>query len=76
MSTQPRDPETEEEDPALRPLLAVIQARYGDRLDETQLDQVAQQLGGLLRDAAGLRAYPLVNADEPFSIYRPYRKEW
>lgn len=76
MSTQPRDPNPEEEDPALRPLMTVIQTRYGDRLDEHQLDQVAQQLNGMLRDAAKLRSYPLVNADEPFSIFRPYRKEW
>lgn len=75
MSTQPHDP-AEDEDPALRPLMTIIEARYGERLDEQQLDQVKQQLNGLLRDAAKLRAFPLTNADEPFSIFRPYREEW
>jgi len=76
MSTQPPDPKTEDQDPALRPLLDIIQSRYGGRLDESQLDQVSEQLAGLLRDAARLRAYPLANADEPFSVFRPFRKEW
>ena len=44
-------------------------------LDEAGVVAVRAGAARLLDNAATLRAYPLVNADEPDFVFRPYRAE-
>ncbi|MEM4782659.1 MAG: hypothetical protein QXG03_14000 [Halalkalicoccus sp.] len=62
----------EDLDPA-EALLAYVEALYGDRLDEEDLEVVLAGIEGSLDSAAAFREVGLENADEPaygFSAYR------
>ena len=48
-----------------------IMARYGTRLSEAQKKQVRQQLEFAERGLGPLRAFPLVNGDEPATMFGP-----
>jgi hypothetical protein len=62
-----------ERPPGTDALLGYIEARYGDRLDEDQRAEVAEQIAGSLESAAVIGEVDLENGDEPafrFSAYR------
>ena len=52
----------------------VVRERYGDRLDDEQLEEVRKGVEGIFEAAESLREIKLENADEPFSLFVPYRK--
>jgi hypothetical protein len=55
--------------------LALVTARYGDRIPVAELERVRESVRGLRAAAAALAAFPLTNADEPDVLFRAYRGE-
>ena len=56
-------------------LFQMVSARYGDRLDAAQLEEVKKGVEAIAEAAKALRAVKLENGDEPLSIFTPYRAE-
>ena len=48
---------------------------YGDRLNEEQLAAVEASLDPIMDVLEKIRSFPLENSDEPYSIFKPYRKD-
>ncbi len=55
--------------------LALVTARYGDRIPAAELERVRESVRGLRAAADVLAAFPLTNADEPDVLFRVYRGE-
>jgi hypothetical protein len=51
--------------PQARSLAEVVRARYGDHLDDAQLQEVTKDLDRVVKNGERLRAAKLANADEP-----------
>ena len=58
-----------------RILLELVKKRYGDRLTEEQIEAVEKQVKNNLETAEKLRSVELENADEPYNVFKPYRRE-
>jgi len=58
-----------------RVFLELVRQRYGDRLTDEQLAEVEKQLTRGLQIAEELRKVELLNADEPYNVFKPYRRE-
>ena len=56
-------------------LFEVVRQRYGDRLDEQQLEAVRKEVGEIAENAEVLRAVKLDNGDQPFFVFEPYSKD-
>ncbi|MFW6193555.1 MAG: hypothetical protein ACOC83_08715, partial [Gemmatimonadota bacterium] len=54
-------------------LLDYVEARWGDRISEGELEEVRASIAGNLRAASSLREVPLENGDGPALRFRPYR---
>jgi hypothetical protein len=54
-------------------LMALIKARYGDRLTPEQVDGVRLGVQGVVEAVTALRAVRLANADEPHPSFSPVR---
>lgn len=52
-----------------------IKTLYGDRLNEEQLAAVEASLDPVVAVLEQIRAVPLENSDEPYSVFKPYRKD-
>jgi hypothetical protein len=55
-------------------LFKMVKDRYGDRLSAEELEEVRKGVEGIAKAAESLRAVKLENGDEPFSIFKPYKK--
>ena len=56
-------------------LLELVKKRYGDRLTEEQIAEVEKQIKNNLETAEKLRSVELENGDEPYNVFKPYRRE-
>jgi hypothetical protein len=56
-------------------MLALVRARYGDRLDASQLTAVRISIEAIVQASRALRAVRLTNADEPAQPFAAYRAE-
>jgi hypothetical protein len=54
---------------------ALVRHRYGHRLTAEQLEALRHLVHTLVEQAGALRAVPLVNADEPFQRFTPFRAD-
>lgn len=52
-----------------------VKTLYGDWLDEEQLAAVEASLDPMMSVLEEIRAMPLLNSDEPYSVFKPYRKD-
>ena len=52
-----------------------IKVLYEDRLDEEQLAAIEASFDPIIEVLKQIRAVPLENSDEPYSIFKPYRKD-
>ena len=52
-----------------------IKTLYGDRLDDEQLAAIEASLDPMMSVLDALRSMPLENSDEPFNVFKPYRKD-
>jgi hypothetical protein len=64
-----------EKSPIVEQLMATIVAQYGERLDDKGREIVRNGIERNLTNTAALAAYPLVNGDEPGSVFRAYQGE-
>jgi hypothetical protein len=70
-----QDPaEDDRPDPEVEARMALILARYGERLDDESRKAIYREVEGIVRRGRRLKDYPLDNGDEPFPIFHPYRK--
>lgn len=56
-------------------LFNMVRERYGDRLSGEELEEVRKGVERVVEAAEALRSVKLKNSDEPFSVFKPYRKE-
>ncbi len=56
-------------------LFGIVRERYGDRLNDDELEEVRKGVDALAEAAESLREVKLENGDEPFSVFTPYRGE-
>jgi len=52
-----------------------VKELYGNRLTEEQLAAVEASLDPMIKVLEQLRNIPLENSDEPYSVFKPYRKD-
>jgi len=52
-----------------------IKELYGDQLNDEQLSAVEASLDPMIKVLKQLRSVPLENRDEPYSVFKPYRKD-
>lgn len=64
-----------EKNPAVEQLMAVVEGQHGGRMDDKDREIVRAAIERNLTNTAALAAYPLVNGDEPGSVFRAYRGE-
>ena len=55
-------------------MMAVLRQRYGDRLDERELEEVSEAAKAIVKASEDMRAVELGHGDSPFSL-PPYRKD-
>ena len=55
-------------------VMAVLRQRYGDRLDEQELEEVGEAAKAIVKASEDIRAVELGHGDSPFSL-PPYRKD-
>ena len=55
-------------------MMAVLRQRYGDRLDERELEEVGEAAKAIVKASEDMRAVELGHDDSPFSL-PPYRKD-
>ena len=56
-------------------LFGLVKELYSDRLGPEELEEVRKGVERIVETSEELRAVKLGNWDEPFSVFRPYRKE-
>jgi len=56
-------------------LMELVKERYGERLTDEQLEHVSKSLNTVLDAGKALRETPLENSDEPYNVFRPYRRK-
>ncbi len=56
-------------------LFKIVQNRYGERLSPEELEEVRKGVERITETAEALRSVKLENWDEPFFIFKPYRRE-
>lgn len=52
-----------------------VKELYGDKLTEEQLAAIEASLDPMISVLEQLRSVPLENSDEPYSVFKPYRKD-
>jgi len=52
-----------------------VKELYGSRLTEDQLAAIKTSLDPMIKVLEQLRSIPLLNSDEPYSVFKPYRKD-
>jgi len=66
---------SEEENVVVEQRMAELIARYGARWSETELTLIRTRIGRSIKLGAALRTVPMLNADEPGNVLKPYRGE-
>lgn len=64
-----------EKDPVVERVMAVVEAEFGERLDEAGREKVRTGIERNRTNAAALMAHGLANGDEPGTVFRAYRGE-
>ena len=56
-------------------LFRLVKERYGNKINEDELDEVKKAVERIVETALELRKVELGNWDEPFSVFKPYRRD-
>jgi len=56
-------------------LFKIVQNRYGERFSPEELEEVRKGVERITDTAEALRSVKLENWDEPFFVFKPYRRE-
>ncbi len=62
-------------DPEAETLFSLVKEKHGDRIAPGELDEVRKAVERIVESATELREVELGNWDEPFSVFKPYRRE-
>ena len=55
--------------------MELVKERYGERLTEEQLEHVSKSLKSVIDAGKALSETSLENSDEPYNVFRPYRRK-
>ena len=58
-----------------RALFRIVRDRYGNRLSAKELKEVRREVEIIVDTTKALGSLELKNSDEPFLVFRPYRKD-
>jgi len=64
-----------DKNPVVEQTMAVVEAEFGERLDEAGRAKIRTGIERNRTNAAALTAYGLANGDEPGTVFRAYRGE-
>jgi hypothetical protein len=56
-------------------MFKLIKIKYRDRLDSEQLAAIEASMDKVMTVIDEIRAVPLENSDEPFNVFKPYRRD-
>jgi hypothetical protein len=56
-------------------LFRLVKEKYGDKIEEDELDEVKKAVDRIVEASQELRKVELGNWDEPFSVFKPYRRD-
>ena len=56
-------------------LFTLVKERYGDSIAPDELEEVRKAVERIVESSMELREVKLGNWDEPFSVFKPYRRE-
>ena len=60
--------ETQETNDRVEQMMAAIRQRYGDRLDDQELEEVGEAAKAIVQASEDMRAVKLGHGDSPFSV--------
>lgn len=64
-----------DKNPVVEQMMAVMEAEFGERLDEAGREKIRTGIERNRTNAEALTAYGLANGDEPGTVFRAYRGE-
>jgi len=56
-------------------MFSLVKERYGDRISPDELEEVRKAVERIVESSQDLRELELGNGDEPFNVFKPYRRE-
>jgi hypothetical protein len=56
-------------------LFSLVKEKYGDKITEEELEEVKKAVERIVETSLELRKVELGNWDEPFSVFKPYRRD-
>lgn len=56
-------------------LFTLVKERYGDSIAPDELEEVRKAVERIVETSMELREVELGNGDEPFNVFKPYRRE-
>ncbi len=56
-------------------LFSLVKEKYGDKITEEEFDEVKKGVERIVETSMELRKVELGNWDEPFSVFKPYRRD-
>ena len=56
-------------------LFSLVKEKYGDKIAPEELEEVKKAVEGIVETSMELRKVELGNWDEPFTIFKPYRRD-
>lgn len=56
-------------------LFGLIKEKYGDKIAPNELEEVRKAVERIVESSTELREVELSNWDEPFNVFKPYRRE-
>ena len=56
-------------------MMELVKERYGERLTEEQLEHVENSLKRVMDAGKALWDVSLENSDEPYNVFKPYRRK-
>ena len=56
-------------------LFSLVKEKYGDKIAPEELDEVKKGIERIVETSMELRKVELGNWDEPFSVFKPYRRD-
>jgi hypothetical protein len=56
-------------------LFSLVKEKYGDKIAPEELEEVKKAVEGIVETSMELRKVELGNWDEPFTVFKPYRRD-
>jgi len=56
-------------------LFSLVKEMYGDKIAPEELDEVKEAVERIVETSMELRKVELGNWDEPFAVFKPYRRD-